>query len=281
LYVYFTNVNGDIRIVRYNVSSSDPNVADEATADTVIGVAHPGQSNHNGGQLAFGPDGKLYAGTGDGGGGGDIPNNAQNKHVLLGKLLRLDVNGTSGYVIPADNPFATDTSGAPEIWAYGLRNPWRFSFDRLSGDLYIGDVGQNAWEEVDVATATSGRGKGLNFGWRVMEGLHCYNPATGCSAAGLTLPVLEYGHGAGCSVTGGYVYTGSRVSALSGLYLYSDYCTGFVKSFRLLGGTASEETDWTNRLSPGGSVSSFGEDARADVYIMTLGGSLYRIVAAP
>ncbi len=280
-YVYFTNPAGDLRIVRYTASSGDPNRADSLSGDTVLAVAHPGQTNHNGGQLQFGPDGKLYAGLGDGGGTGDPGGNAQNKHALLGKLLRLDVDGASGYTIPADNPFATDTSARPEIWAYGLRNPWRFSFDRQTGDLYIGDVGQGAWEEVDAATATSGRGAGLNFGWNVMEGMHCYNNP-GCTPVG-RLPVLEYAtHVAGtCAVTGGYVYRGSRVAALAGHYLYSDYCAGFVRSFRLSGGVATDLRDRTAQLDPNGSVSSFGEDARGDVYVMTLGGSLYRIVATP
>jgi glucose/arabinose dehydrogenase len=207
-YVYFTNPAGDIRIVRYNVSSN-PDSADEATADTVLKVPHPGQSNHNGGQLQFGPDGMLYAGTGDGGGGGDPDGNGQNKHALLGKILRLDVNGASGFAIPADNPFATDTSGAPEVWSYGLRNPWRFSFDRQNGDLYIADVGQNVWEEVNVATtAATQRGKGANYGWDIMEGTHCF-PSGPCTNPGV-LPFVEYAHvGGACSVTGGYVYRGS------------------------------------------------------------------------
>ncbi|HYR13887.1 MAG TPA: PQQ-dependent sugar dehydrogenase, partial [Mycobacterium sp.] len=203
-FVYFTNSGGDIRIVRYNVSS-DPDSADAATADTVIKVAHPGQTNHNGGQLQFGPDGMLFAGTGDGGGGGDPAGNGQNKHALLGKLLRLNVSGASGYSIPTDNPFATDTSAAPEVWSYGLRNPWRFSFDRTTGDLYIGDVGQNRYEEVDAAPTAVQRGRGVNFGWNIMEGMHCY-PNDPCTSVG-QLPVVEYAHfGGTCySITGGYM----------------------------------------------------------------------------
>jgi glucose/arabinose dehydrogenase len=278
-YVYFTNLVGDLRIVRYNVSLTDPNIADSLSGDTVLAVPHPGQANHNGGQLQFGPDGMLYAGLGDGGGGGDLDTNAQNKGRLLGKLLRLDVDGASGYTIPAGNPFTTDPNARPEIWAYGLRNPWRFSFDRQTDDLYIADVGQDAWEEVDVATAASGRGAGLNFGWNVMEGLHCYN--TGCSQTGLTLPVLEYSHSDGCSITGGYVYRGTRVPALTGRYVYADYCTHFVRSFRFSGGQAIDRRDWTAQLDPGGTVSSFGEDARGELYVVAHTGSLYRIVAAP
>jgi len=276
-YVYFTNPNGDIRIVRYLVSA-DSNVADEASADTVIGVPHPGQANHNGGQLQFGPDGMLYAGLGDGGGGGDPDSNGQDKHALLGKLLRLNVNGASGYTIPPTNPFASDTSGAPEIWALGLRNPWRFSFDRTTGDLYIGDVGQGAWEEVDVQEA--GSAGGANFGWNVMEGKHCYNSAP-CSFTGYTLPIFEYDHNFGCSITGGYVYRGTRVPLLAGHYLFADYCTHFVRSVKYSGGQLMQVYDWTPALDPHTSVSSFGQDGRGEVYIVTLGGTLYRIVPTP
>ena len=279
-YVYFTDLNGDIRVVRYLVSSTDANVADSLSADTILAVAHPGQSNHNGGQLQFGPDGRLYAGLGDGGSAGDPDTNAQNRHRLLGKLLRLNVDGATGYTIPAGNPFATDTSAAPEIWALGLRNPWRFSFDRTRGDLYIADVGQGVAEEVDVQPAASAGGE--NYGWDVMEGTRCFPPSTStCNQAGLTLPLLEYDHPAGCSITGGYVYRGARVAALAGHYLYSDYCMHFVRSFQYSGSQAVNRRDWTAQLDPGGNVSSFGQDGRGELYIMTLGGSLYRIVQAP
>jgi glucose/arabinose dehydrogenase len=278
-YVYFTDVNGDIRIVRYGVSA-DANVADPLSADTVLAVPHPVESNHNGGQLQFGPDGKLYAGLGDGGGGGDTAGNAQNKHRLLGKLLRLDVDGPSGYAIPSDNPFATDTSARGEIWAYGLRNPWRFSFDRQTGDLYIADVGQNTWEEVDVAATAAGRGVGANYGWNVMEGAHCFNAPT-CNQTGLMLPVVEYSHTDGCSITGGYVYRGARIPALVGRYLFSDFCSYFVRSFVYAGGQATERIDLTGKLDPHAAVSSFGQDARGELYIVTLGGALYRIVPTP
>ena len=278
-YVYYTNPNGDIRIVRYNVSA-DSNVADSLSGDTVLAVPHPGHDNHNGGQLQFGPDGKLYAGTGDGGGGGDPDQNGQDRHALLGKILRLNVDTASGYAIPTDNPFATDTTAEPEIWALGVRNPWRFSFDRQTGDLYIGDVGQGAWEEVDVQPAASLGG--LNYGWVIMEGKHCYPPGTNtCNQTGLTLPVLEYDHPTGCSITGGYVYRGTRVPMLAGQYLYSDYCTHFVRSFVYSGGQATSPHDWTTELDPGGNVSSFAQDRRGELYIITLGGSLYRIVPTP
>lgn len=278
-YVYFTDPNGHIRIVRYLVSAADSNVADSLSADTVLTVAHPGESNHNGGQLAFGPDGMLYAGLGDGGGGGDPNRNGQNRHALLGKLLRLNVDGATGYTIPATNPFATDTSAAPEIWALGLRNPWRFSFDRQNGNLYIADVGQGTWEEVDVQVAGSG---GMNYGWNVMEGAQCYPIGTAtCNQVGLTHPVLQYDHSQGCSITGGYVYRGTRVPVLSGQYLYADYCSHFVRSFVHSGGQATQLRDLTQYLDPHANVSSFAQDQRGELYILTLGGSLYRIVPTP
>ena len=272
-FVYFNDPNGDIRIVRYNVSN-DPDSADEATADTVLKVPHPGQTNHNGGQLQFGPDGMLWAGTGDGGGSGDPGGNAQNKHALLGKLLRLDVSGASGYTIPADNPFKTDTTGAPQVWAYGLRNPWRFSFDRQTGDLYIGDVGQNRYEEVDVSTTGGQRGRGDNFGWNIMEGTHCY-PTDPCTPIGVQ-PVVEYPHlNAACSITGGYVYRGSALPELTGDYFYADYCDGSVHSIKYPNVNVG---DWTQLVSPGGGISSFGQDAKGELYILQLGGRVYRIV---
>jgi len=277
LYVYYTNTSGDIRIVRFNVSS-DPDSADPATADTVLRIPHPGQANHNGGQLQFGPDGMLWAGTGDGGGGGDPDGNGQDKHALLGKLLRVDVNGASGYAIPADNPGASDTSFAQEVWAYGLRNPWRFSFDRQTGDLYIGDVGQNLWEEVDVAPTALQRGRGANYGWNIMEGNHCYQ-ASSCSSTGLSLPITEYFHASNaCSITGGYVYRGSVFPDLVGQYFYADYCSGAISSITFPG---SAVTDWTSQLTPGTGISSWGQDANGELYLVQLSGQVYRIVPTP
>ena len=274
-YVYFVR-SGDLRIVRYTAAASDRDSADEATADTVLKVAHPGQSNHNGGQLQFGPDEMLWIATGDGGGSDDPNGNGQNKHALLGKLLRLDVSGASGYTIPADNPFATDTSARPEIWAYGLRNPWRFSFDRQTGDLYIADVGQNVWEEVNVAPAPQ-RGKGANYGWDIMEGNHCH-PSDPCTNPGV-LPFVEYQHTNGaCSVSGGYVYRGSAIPAMAGTYLYADYCIGNVWSFAY---PNAGVVDRSAELRPGDGVSAFGQDARGELYILQLGGPVYRIVPSP
>jgi len=276
-YVYFTDPNGDIRVVRYLVSA-DSDVADATSGDTVLAVPHPVNDNHNGGQLQFGPDGFLYAGLGDGGGGGDPDTNGQNAHRLLGKLLRVDVSGASGYTVPPTNPFANGVAGAPEVWAWGLRNPWRYTFDRQTGDLYIADVGQDQWEEVDVAAA--GSAGGVNYGWNIMEGKHCYNAST-CNMTGLTLPVLEYSHASGCAIVGGYVYRGSAVPALAGRYLYSDNCTSFVKSFRYTAGLATELKDYSADVGSLSGVSSFGQDARGELYVLTLGGAVYRIVAAP
>ena len=275
--VNYTNQGGDTRVAVYHVSA-DPDVADPASEQVILAVDQP-FSNHNGGMVVFGPDGKLYIGMGDGGSGGDPQGNGQNRAALLGKLLRLEVSGAGAASVPADNPFVGQAGMRPEIWSYGMRNPWRFSFDRVSHDLYIGDVGQNAHEEIDVSTQSTGFGKGLNFGWNQMEGAACYSPGNGCDRSGLVLPVVDYSHSQGCSVTGGYVYRGSAVPALAGLYFYADYCEGWVKSFRLSGGSASEQTDWS-ALRPGGQITSFGEDARGELYLMTSGGKVLRIVAS-
>jgi glucose/arabinose dehydrogenase len=275
-FVYFTDPGGNIRIVRYTVSS-DPDSLDEATADTTLKVAHPGQSNHNGGQLQFGPDGKLWTGTGDGGGTGDPGHNGQNKHALLGKLLRLDVSGASGYTIPADNPGATDTTFAPEVWAYGLRNPWRFTFDRQNGDLYIGDVGQDLWEEVDLAPTSVQRGPGANYGWNIMEGKHCY-PSDPCTTTGI-LPIVEYIHAFNaCAIVGGYVYRGSAMPAIQGYYFYADDCNADVWGIKWPNVTP---LDFSSLISPGSGITSFGQDNKGELYIMRGAGEVYRIVPSP
>jgi glucose/arabinose dehydrogenase len=218
----------------------------------------------------FGPDGMLYLGTGDGGGGGDPQNNGQNINTLLGKLLRIDVT-TLPYTIPATNPFAGATAGRDEIWAYGLRNPWRYAFDRTAGMLYIADVGQGAWEEVNAVTVTTA---GVNYGWRIMEGTHCFG-ATTCNMSGFTLPVHEYGHGPECSITGGFVYRGAAIPELHGHYFYSDFCAGWLKSFRLSGGAATDHRDWD--IGSIGNVLSFGSDATGELYMLTGSGRAYRI----
>jgi len=269
-YVDYTDVNGNTRVVRYTVSS-DPDSANPATAEVLLGVDQP-YANHNGGMLAFGPDRMLYVGLGDGGGGGDPQGNGQNRGVLLAKILRLDVSGAGAYVAPPTNPFMSPDR--PEIWCYGLRNPWRFSFDRANGDLYIADVGQDAHEEVDVATAVSGAGRGLNYGWNRMEGRFCYSPSTGCDTTGLTMPVLDYDHGQGCSVIGGYVYRGMAIPALRGNYLYADWCAKWVRSFRYANGQAVDQTSWATLTGP---PLSFGEDAGGELYVLLQTGEVERI----
>ncbi len=275
--VYYTNPSGDTRVSVFQ-ASSNPDLADAASEQVILAVTQP-FANHNGGMVVFGPDGKLYIGLGDGGSGGDPQGNGQNRNVLLGKILRLDVNGSGQASVPADNPFAGQSGRRPEIWSYGLRNPWRFSFDRTLGDLYIGDVGQSAREEIDVSTEAAQLGRGLNYGWNTMEGTACYSPSTGCVRTGLTLPVLDYDHGAGCSVTGGYVYRGAAIPPLRGTYFYGDYCQGWVRSFRLSGTGVTLPTDWAS-LRPGGQITSFGEDAQGEIYIVIQSGKVLRIVAA-
>jgi len=263
---------GDIILARYHVSAN-ADVADAGSAQILLTVPHHLFSNHNGGTVAFGPDGYLYMSIGDGGSGGDPNGNGQNTQVLLGKMLRLDVSGAGGYTIPPTNPFVGNAmAGAPEVWAYGLRNPWRYSFDAPSGTLFIGDVGQNLYEEVDAVPITAA---GLNYGWNTTEGLHCYNPATGCSLAGITLPVREYSHKdandsstGDCAITGGFVYRGTRYPSLIGLYLYADYCTGRIWSL-----DQSTPGVWRNTLllDTPYNINSFGTDESGELYITTLG----------
>lgn len=279
-YVFYTNTAGNIVIARYLRNTTDPNLADSSSAVTLLTVAHPNFSNHNGGMLAFGPDGCLYAGIGDGGGSGDPNNNGQNLSSLLGKLLRLDP-GTGGACSNNGiiNPFIL-VGGAQQVWSLGLRNPWRFSFDRQTDDLYIGDVGQNVREEIDVAVAPNA-GRQANYGWRFMEGTLCFNPSSNCNSGGLTLPVLDYPHvGSSCSgsVTGGYVYRGQAMPSLGGTYFYADFCLRFVESFRFQNGQATERTEWPLLNPSGSSITSFGEDDAGELYVMTQGGGLFKIV---
>jgi hypothetical protein len=240
-------------------ATADPNVAD-ATEFPLLTIPHTGATNHNGGMLAFGNDGYLYIGVGDGGSANDPPNNAQNLNVLLGKILRINVNAPSGYTIPATNPFAGSTPGLDEIFAYGLRNPWRFGVDRSNGHLWVGDVGQGAREEVDAPIVSGG-----NYGWRVFEGTSCTgNGPAPCDPANYIGPVIEYAHGGGrCSITGGYVYRGSLGTFASGTYLYADYCTGEI--FTSTGGIQTLLLDTT-------SISSFGEDQAGEIYVVQYGG---------
>jgi len=222
-YVNYTSKagDGDTVIARYH--TADWQELDPATGEEILRIDQPA-ANHNGGQLQFGPDGYLYIGMGDGGSAGDPWDNAENLDALLGKILRIKVSGEDGYAIPATNPFLGRDDVCPEIWAYGLRNPWRFSFDRKTGDLYIADVGQNLWEEIDFQPA--GGPGGDHYGWNTMEGSHCYDPPENCDASGKVLPVWEYPHPEGCSVTGGYVYRGQLYPQLQGVYFYADFCRG-------------------------------------------------------
>ena len=285
-FVYYTEATGDLVIAEFASSANDPDLADPASERRLLVISHRKYGNHNGGQLAFGPDHYLYIGTGDGGSGGDPDNNAQTRTSLLGKLLRIDVDRREGgkpYGTPSSNPFVKDRNAAPEVWAYGLRNPWRFSFDRTTGDLYIADVGQNAWEEVDVQPASS-RG-GENYGWRYMEGAHCFDPPEGCPKAGLTLPVFEYPQTlGGSSITGGFVYRGCRMPELRGTYFFSDYVKGFGGSFVLANGRATKVRDVTRELAPPPphrikNLSSFGEDAQGELYLVEhQEGEIYRLV---
>ena len=261
-YVYFTQTNGDIQIERFT-TTSNAEVADPATSKLIITAPHSTYSNHNGGLLAFGPDGMLYAGLGDGGGGGDPLGNGQNFNSLLGSLLRLDVDRGDPYAIPADNPFVNQANHRGEVWAKGLRNPWRYAFDAPTSLLYIADVGQGLHEEVDVVATNRA---GLNYGWNVMEGLSCYNAST-CTQTGFEQPILDYGHTGGqCSITGGYVYRGSAIPAVRGHYFYSDYCAGFLRSFRYQNGVAVDQKDWGLTSS---AVASFGVDFAGELYMIS------------
>jgi glucose/arabinose dehydrogenase len=276
-YVSYTTAGptpgGTSIIARYHVSAGDPDIANPASDTLILSLAQP-ETNHNGGGIGFGPDGMLYLGFGDGGGGGDPIGTGQDRTDLLGSMLRLDVSGAT-YTSPASNPFAASGSFRHELWNYGLRNPWRWSFDRQTGDLYIADVGQNAYEEVNVQAAAGGGGQ--NYGWNIMEASHCYAAAS-CNQTGLTLPVITYDHRDGCAVTGGYVYRGSAVPAVQGQYFYSDACSGFIRSFRWSAGTITDQKQWSSLTISG--VNSFGEDGQGELYVMTYDGALYRFAAA-
>lgn len=272
-YVCFTDLDENIVVARYTVSQNR-NVADPTSGLQIVRVAHPTYINHFGGLVAFGTDGLLYVGTGDGGGEGDPLANGQNPASLLGKLLRIDVRAAAPgqpYTIPPSNPFAGQAGRRAEIWAWGLRNPWRYAFD--GNQLYIADVGQDAREEVDIAGAAQG---GLNYGWNTMEGTLCFNAAT-CDRTGLTLPAFEYDHGHGCAIVGGYVYRGSALPELAGRYFYSDYCDGFLKSFLANVSGVLEQRDWGLAL---GQVVSFGQDGQGELYLITAVGEVDKIVRA-
>ncbi len=268
-HVNYTDLNGNTVIAQYRVSGN-PDQADASTEIALLRITQP-FANHNGGRLQFGADGYLYIGMGDGGSGGDPQGNGQNRGTLLGKLLRIDVETNPGQVrIPPDNPFVNTAGTRPEIWALGMRNPWRFSFDRATGDLYIADVGQDTYEEIDFQPASSHGGE--NYGWNSMEGAHCYRP--GCSMQGLTLPVVEYTHTLGCSVTGGYVYRGRMSPGLRGIFIYGDYCSGRIW------GLERQGTQWVNRLllSSNFAITTFGEDDAGELYVTNANnGTIHRV----
>ncbi|HXI80418.1 MAG TPA: PQQ-dependent sugar dehydrogenase [Verrucomicrobiae bacterium] len=279
VFVDYTDTNGDTRVSSFHVDPANPDRLDPSTEQRIVFVAQP-FANHNGGALAFGPDGFLYISLGDGGSGGDPLGNGQSLKTLLAKILRIDVDTTTGdraYGIPPGNPYADGSDGRrPEIWLTGLRNPWRMSFDRRTGDLWIGDVGQNAWEEVDVQRA--GAPGGTNFGWNRMEGSHCYKPATDCQDPDLTLPVAEYGHDQGCTVIGGDVDRGTAQPLLAGVYLFADYCSGRVWA---IDPSVDGARSPTLVADTDHAFSAFGEDEAGELYAVDLtAGTLLRVTGS-
>jgi glucose/arabinose dehydrogenase len=300
-YVYYTRTDGNNQLSRFYLTN-DPNVADSNSEEMILTFDHPLYANHNGGQLVFGPDGYLYIGAGDGGGGGDPFGNAQNTDSLLGKILRIDVevgsapaitathwvylplisksdggNAPTTYRIPESNPFVGQPGYRGEIWALGLRNPWRFSFDRVTNDLYIADVGQSLYEEVDFQVAASPGGE--NYGWNIMEGFHCY-ASSSCDQTGLVLPVAEYPHNPDRSITGGFVYRGPAYPSLQGIYFYGDYVSGRIWGLQneISGGGRVWESK--ELLSTSHKISTFGEDQSGELYLADYsGGRIYQISA--
>ncbi|HEX3034176.1 MAG TPA: PQQ-dependent sugar dehydrogenase [Thermodesulfobacteriota bacterium] len=270
-FVNYTNRDGNTVVAEYRVTDN-PDRADKGSEGIIITIEQPA-SNHNGGQLQFGPDGYLYIGMGDGGRGGDPWGNAQNKQALLGKILRIDVDGGKPYGIPKDNPFVGEKRARPEIWAYGLRNPWRFSFDTTTGDMYIADVGQYEWEEIDFQPAGSNGGE--NYGWDLFEGSHPFELPDEYNPGLVTMPVVEYSHDLGCSITGGYVYRGESSPSISGVYFFSDFCSGQIWGLRR---TSEQGWEWAEFLDTSLSVSSFGQDERGEIYVLDFeGGAVYHI----
>jgi glucose/arabinose dehydrogenase len=275
LYVHYSLApGGDTRIDGYTM---DGDAVNTSSRREILAVEQP-YANHNGGEIEFGPDGYLYIGLGDGGDAGDPHENGQNTDALLGKILRIDPENPSGgreYGIPEDNPFADGSGGAPEVWMYGLRNPWRFAFDPATDDLWVSDVGQEEWEEINVLPAADGSGRAANLGWNLMEGTHEFADD---APEGHVAPVFEYDHGQGCSITGGFVYRGSAIPGLAGAYLYTDYCQSDLRAIRVAGGAVTEDRVFGGATSD--EIVSFGQDAEGEVYALSLGGSIYRIDAA-
>ncbi len=273
-YVDYTGVDGATVVERYTVTA-DPNVADPGSAELILTVPQPA-ANHNGGHLLFGPDDMLYISMGDGGGIGDPSGNGQDTGTLLGKILRIDVRGDAPYAIPADNPFDGTGDARAEIWAYGLRNPWRMAFDEPTGLLYVADVGEDEFEEVNVVNATA---PGLNYGWSVTEGTQCFRAPT-CDTSGFVEPVHVYDHAGGrCSITGGAVYRGDAMPTVRGHYFFADLCAAGVSSLRVVGGAA---TDLRSRdVGAVGSVTSFGTDGDGELLLTSIEGGIYRLGPPP
>jgi glucose/arabinose dehydrogenase len=275
-YVDYTDRRGDTVVARYGLMAGDPGQADPSSEQIILQIEQPA-ANHNGGQVKFGPDGYLYIGTGDGGQAGDPWGNAQNPNELLGKILRIDVTGADTYEVPSDNPSLDQPGARPEIWATGLRNPWRFSFDRATDDLYIADVGQNLFEEVHFQPAASPGGE--NYGWDVMEGNQCFEPPSSCDSDGLAPPVAEYDHGQGCSITGGYVYRGTRFPQMEGVYFFGDFCSGNIWGLRR---GAPGNWEMALLLDTDINISSFGEDIDGEIYVVSYSdGNIYHLTASP
>ena len=275
VYLMYTAPSGAVTVERYTASSSTADVADAASGAVVLSIPHPNPT-HNGGLVDFGPDGMLYISVGDGGGRGDPQRNAQNLGSLLGKMLRIDVDAASPYAVPEDNPFVDRTGARGEIWAYGLRNPWRYAFTGTGAGarLLIADVGMDAWEEVNAVPANAA---GLNYGWNVTEGAHCFGSAT-CIIEGITFPVMEYGHEPPCtSLTGGYVYEGSAHPEHAGRYFFADYCLGWLRSVKPDGSAVTEPLQWSADI---GRVTSFGQDGHGELYLLRADGSVARIGGA-
>lgn len=302
-YVYYTRLDGDNQLSRFSISG-DPQRADAGSEEPILTFNHPDHLNHNGGLLTFGPQGYLYIGTGDGGGGGDPEENAQNPSSLLGKMLRIDVEFISQppvsgefqmflpfirhaashsdespqYLIPPSNPFVGEPGYRPEIWALGLRNPWRYAFDRLTHDLYIADVGQNSFEEVNFQPASSPGGE--NYGWDIMEASHCFEPPSGCDQTGLVLPVAEYPRDLGRSITGGFVYRGQDFGDLEGIYFYADFATGRI--WGLQKKTIAQEIQWESKilLETSHRISTFGEDQSGELFLADYAaGEIYQLIS--
>ncbi|MFQ5516075.1 MAG: PQQ-dependent sugar dehydrogenase, partial [Acidimicrobiia bacterium] len=270
-FIYYTDTDGDSRLVEFAASAAG-NVADPHSGRLLLALEQPA-SNHNAGMLQFGPDGYLYVSLGDGGGANNQFGNAQRADTLLGTIIRIDVDAAEPYAIPPDNPFVAG-GGAPEVWAYGLRNPWRFSIDTVDGLMYIADVGQDEWEEIDVVPLTTA---GFNFGWSILEGSECFDTEP-CSTEGLVPPVVTINHGEGCSVIGGFAYRGHAIPEMAGHYFYGDWCGRWIRSFRLVDGKVTASRDWTGEFGEVGQILSFGVDAAGELYVTTMEGFVFQII---